>query len=267
MMDIDKIKEPPPGLFFAGSDEEEEGEDVTMQSAGDEVVPNFRLGRMSESPSLPCTPQRSSSAPSSHFPKLFLDDDDEIMSVESEPSVPTKRQAMVMEDSDSDIEVIEKSTDSRSGINNKTTVDTMPLSSTPEQKPLSPAPVAKKRRFSSPQQISTELPGDNSMLAYLGEVVVPNAWSNVSGRGYVTANESVMIYRERQGTQPSKPNPTTSVNDKNKTNGKKQVTLTSMLKSQPPKKVNKKKKTDTIVRLVNNKGIGMLTNNGCGLQS
>ena len=260
MVDIDKIKEPPPGLFFAGSDDEEE-EDVTMQSAGEEVVPNFRLGRMSESPSLPHTPQKSSSAPSSPFPKLFLDDDDEIMSVESGPSVPSKRQAVV-EDSDSDIEVIEKSADSRPVENDKTTVDTLPLSPTPEQKTLLPGPVAKKRRFSSPQQIFTELPEDNSMLAYLGEVVVPNAWSNVSGRGYVTANESVIIYRERQGT---KPNPTTSMNVKKKTDGKKQVTLTSMLKSQPPKKINKKK-TDTIVRLVNNKGIGMLTNNGCGSQ-
>jgi DNA repair protein RAD5 len=249
---------PPPGLFFAGSDEEEE-EDVIMQSAGDEVVSNPALGHMElESPSLPQTPQKSSSPPLSPLPKLFLDDDDEAMSVESGPSVPTKRQAVVMEDSDSDIEVIYKSRDSR-GLNDDTTLESLPLSPTPEQKPLSPAPVAKKRRVSSPQRIPTELSADNSMVAYLGEVVVPNAWSNVSGTGYITTNESVVIHRERQGTQPK---PSTSTNGKKKTDGKKQVTLTSMLKSQPPK-VNKKKKTDNIVRLVNNKGFGMLTDDCC----
>lgn len=263
MVDTDKIiNGPPPGLFFAGSDEEEE-EDVTMQPAGDEVASNpAALGHMSESPSLPQTPQKSSSAPLSPFPKLFLDDDDEAMSVESGPPVQTKRQAVVMEDSDSDIEVIEESRDSR-GLNNKAVLDALSLCPTSEQKPLSPAPVAKKRRFSSPQRISTELPADNSVVAYLGEVVVPNAWSNVSGTGYVTTNESVMIHRERQGTEPTKPKPATSTNGKKKADGKKQVTLTSMLKSQPPK-VNKKKKTDNIVRLVNTKGFGMLNDDRCG---
>jgi DNA repair protein RAD5 len=253
------INGPPPGLFFAGSDEEEE-EDVIMQSAGDEVVSNpAALRHMeSESPSLPQTPQKSSSPPLSPLPKLFLDDDDEAMSVESGPSVPTKRQAVVMEDSDSDIEVIYTSRDSR-GLNNDTTLESLPLSPITEQKPLSPAPMAKKRRVSSPQRISTELSADNSMVAYLGEVVVPNAWSNVSGTGYITTNESVVVHRERQGTQPK---PSTSTNGKKKTDGKKQVTLTSMLKSQPPK-VNKKKKTDNIVRLVNNKGFGMLTDDCC----
>lgn len=262
MVATDKmVNGPPPGLFFAGSDEEEEG-DVTMQPAGDEVVSNPEaLGHMSESPSLPQTPQKSSSPPLSPLPKLFLDDDDDAMSVELGPSVPTKRQAVVMEDSDSDIEVIEISRDTR-GLNNDTALDSLPLSATSEQEPLSPAPVAKKRRLSSPQRISTEVPADNSMVAYLGEVVVPNAWSNVSGTGYITANESVVIHRERQDTELTKPKPSTSTNGKKKADGKKQVTLTSMLKSQPPK-FNKKKKTDNIVRLVNNKGFGMLTDDGC----
>ncbi|KIM47670.1 hypothetical protein M413DRAFT_22297 [Hebeloma cylindrosporum] len=250
MVDTEEIiNDPPPGLFFAGSDEEEE-EDVTMQV---EVVPNpAAIGHMSESPNSPHTPQKSSSAPSSPFPKLFLDDDDEAMSVESGPSVPTKRQAVVIEDSDSDIEEIEKSRDSRPPLDNRTVANI--LSPSPEQT-LSSAPVAKKRRFSSPQTIATELPADSSMMTYLGEVVVPNAWSNVSGAGYITRDESVLIHRERQNTQAVKAKPATGTNGKKKTDGKKQVTLTSMVKSQPPKKLNKKKATDTIVRLVNNKGL------------
>jgi DNA repair protein RAD5 len=263
MADTDKVipNEPPPGMFFAGSDEEEE-EDVIMQPAEEGVESDSATlsGHMSESSSLPQTPQKSS-PPSSPRQKLFLDDDDddEPRPVESGPSVPTKRQAMVMEDSD--IEVIEISRDFRPKSKNKTAADSFPISPPPEQKLLSP--VVKKRRFSSPQRISAEILPDTFLPAYLGEIVVPNAWSNVSGKGYITANESVLVQRETGDAEPTKPKAAASTSGKKKPDGKKQITLTNMLKPQPPKATKKKKKTDTIVRLINNRGFGMLTDGTC----
>ncbi|KAF8956086.1 RAD5-like protein [Flammula alnicola] len=245
---------PPPGLFFAGSDDEDDPEDVVMS-----VVEPLDTGARS-SPSLPQTPQTSSSrsSPSNH--QLFLDDDDDdvAMSVPIEVSPSKKRQAVLEDGDDSDIEIIEKPIAPQKETKVKPTSNshTLPSSSTPTKKRSeSPTPMSKKRRLSPTQATPLHNPVADFLPTYLGEIVVPNAWSNVSGKDYVKPNEIVLIKREQEDVIPeaSKSKPTKGSNDKKKSDGKKQLTLATMLKTQPTK-ANKKKKTDTIVRLVNKKG-------------
>jgi DNA repair protein RAD5 len=94
---------------------------------------------------------------------------------------------------------------------------------------------------------------------YLGETIIANAWSNVSGRGYVKANDFIDVKRDTEDDDPptasSSKGKSASGSGSKKGDGKKQMKLSSMLKPLPPKPV-KKKKGDTIVRLVNKKGFG-----------
>ncbi|THV06582.1 hypothetical protein K435DRAFT_645293 [Dendrothele bispora CBS 962.96] len=114
----------------------------------------------------------------------------------------------------------------------------------PDSKP----PPTKKRRVSP-------VPSNNQNIefpVYIGEVVIPNAWSNVSGKGYVKINDTIRIEREEdEGSKVA----STSNNKGKKTDdkkGKKQMSITAMFKPQPMKR--SKKKEDTIVRLVTTRG-------------
>ena len=229
MEDIDMPDVSPPGLFFAGSDDDEPP-----------------IANSAKSSSLP-----PSSSPHSHV--LFLEDsDDDSMYISPKPSnVPEKaKRPMVIEEEDPDIQIMKHS---QVSAKTKTDQDSHPTSLSPtlDKKPLSPGPVAKKRRLLPPEHESSPNATEFSPI-YLGEVVISNAWSNVSGKGYVKQNETVVVKREEQelpqaGTSKLKP---TAVQ-----NGKKQISIATMLKPQPAKSTKKKKK-DNIVRLVNNKGSG-----------
>ena len=232
----------PPGLFFAGSDDELP------------VVDHVK------SPSLPPTSSPRTSAsrscPPGHL--LFLEDsdDDDCMYMSPKPSSSLEKaeRPTVIENGDPNIRIMKHSqvsTDIKSNQHSRFTS----LSPTLDEKTL-PGPVAKKRRLLPPEHESPPNLSTEFLPMYLGEVVIPNAWSNVSGRGYVKPNETVLVKREEQdlpqaGT--SKPKPTTVQSSK-----KKQISIATMLKPQPVKtsKSAKKKKTDSIVRLVNNKGFG-----------
>ncbi|KAL0575237.1 DNA helicase rad5 [Marasmius crinis-equi] len=120
-------------------------------------------------------------------------------------------------------------------------------------------PPAKKRRISPrppPAVASTSTEGVK-FPAYIGEFLVVNAWSTVSGKGYVKRNDLVRITRDDDEDPKASSSKTTKDkkggNGKKKSEGKKQVALTSMFKSKPTN-FNKKKKADTIVRLVNQRG-------------
>ncbi|KAF8444821.1 SNF2 family N-terminal domain-containing protein [Boletus edulis BED1] len=102
-------------------------------------------------------------------------------------------------------------------------------------------PPTKRRRLSLSTQPKPAIKSDGM---YLGTVLVPNAWSTVKGKGYIKPGDEVMIERD---TPEDTSAAGTSVKGK-----KKQLTLKSMLKSQPVKNV--KRKTDTIVRLTNKGG-------------
>ncbi|KDR85554.1 hypothetical protein GALMADRAFT_51611 [Galerina marginata CBS 339.88] len=239
---------PPPGLFFAGSDDDEEIEDFAMAGIDDDSH------QKPESSSLPQTPRTCSSMSSPPNEPLFLEDDEDDaaeVSALADFTPSRKRQALVDDDDDSDLEIIEKPTISRKsspGVSTTNFPDTLIFTS---KKSQSPTPVTKKRRISPATGTPPAIPP-----TYLGEIVVPNAWSNVSGKGYVQPNDTIKVQREQRDEPapgPSKPKPSNTSNGKKRADGKKQITLSNMLKSQPAKP-NKKKKTDTIVRLVNQKG-------------
>ena len=223
----------PPGFFFAGSDDDDE-------------------------PPISHSAKSSSFPPASSPPSqlLFLEgsDDDDSMYMSPKPSAFSEKakRPIVIEDEDPDIQTMEYSqvsTEIKSDQHSRPTS----LSPTLDKKMLLPGPAAKKRRLLPPEHESLPNRATEFLPIYLGEVVISNAWSNVSGKGYVKPNETVVVKREEQdfpqaGT--SKPKPTTVQSGK-----KKQISIATMLKSQPAKSTKKKKK-DNIVRLVNNKGFG-----------
>ena len=221
----------PPGLFFAGSDDDEPP-----------------IASSAKSSSIP-----PSSSPS-HILFLEESDDDDSMYMLPKPSTFSEnaKRPFAIEEEDPDIQIVGHSQDSTKI---KCDQHSRPISLSPtlDKKTLLPEPVAKKRRLLPPEHESPPNHTTEFSPIYLGEVVITNAWSNVSGKGYVKQNETVVVKREEQdlpqaGT--SKPKPMAVQNGK-----KKQISITTMLKPQPVKSTKKKKK-DNIVRLVNNKGSG-----------
>ena len=222
---------PPEGLFFAGSDDEEE--DVVM-----------------DTPGTPTASSRASSPPTALF---IPSSDDEDLAVEDVMTpMKQKRRLSVQEDeSDSGIDlpllnVKEQATSVKSI---RVSMDKMPTVSEtyPVKLPASSPQSPKKRRIFPPN-----VRPPTSQPTYLGEILVPNAWSNVSGKGYVKPDESIQIRRDTQ-IEP-KPGPS-KIQGKKKGDKKNQMSLTAMLKSKPVKSF-KKTKTDNIVRLFNSRGFG-----------
>lgn len=107
-------------------------------------------------------------------------------------------------------------------------------------------PPAKKRRL-SPVQTASQVPCFCPI--YLGDVFVENAWSTASGKGYVKPGESVIIQRDGPNSMPTSSKTQKSTKG---ISGKKQATITSMMKPQTTKIA--KKKVDTVVRISNQRG-------------
>jgi DNA repair protein RAD5 len=161
------------------------------------------------------------------------------------------KRPIVIEEEDPDIQLMnlpQVSTKIKSDQDSRPTS----LSPTLDKKTLLSGPAAKKRRLLPPEHETSPNHATEFLPIYLGEVVISNAWSNVSGKGYVKQNETVVVQREEQdlpqaGTSKAKPTV--------QSGKKKQISIATMLKPQPAKSTKKKKK-DNIVRLVNNKGSG-----------
>jgi DNA repair protein RAD5 len=251
-MDVVAGDQPPPALFFAGSDDEDERSSVAMSM--DDLPVNH------SSPSLPQTPITSSPPPNE---KLFLDDsDDENLLLEG-PMRSVKRSQSTMQES-SHVEVFELEQltrrDSKSRVNPEDKSPLRPLSLMPEGSSSYVLP-QKKRRMLPKLQATQPL----TTVHFLGEVLVPNAWSTVSGKGYVKPNENFSVRRdEDEESKPAKSKLANGASVAKKANHK-QMTLTSMLKTQS-QKLSKKKKKDTIVRLVNEHDVGayLCIFNSCG---
>ncbi|RDB29142.1 DNA repair protein RAD5 [Hypsizygus marmoreus] len=232
-MDDELSDGPPSGLFFAGSDDEDE--DVAM-----------------ERPESPTGPTSGASSP----PSLFIqdsDDDEPMEPIEHSP-LPHKRKIIIPDDVlDEALELPSAGPSSRHSSSSRTLdeVSKKSASPTPKSKPSKKSdsrPPAKKRRISPPAASSTPLPFPPT---YLGEILIPNAWSNVSGKGYIKCNDPIQIHRDEQ--VESKPGPSKSAANGKKGDGKKQMSLTAMLKPLPSK-AKKKVKTDSIVRILNSRG-------------
>jgi DNA repair protein RAD5 len=230
MDDVELTNGPPEGLFFAGSDDE--GEEAVMDTA-------------------PETPAPSSSA-SSPPAALFItgsDDEDMVEVVEVVTPLKQKRRLSLPAEDDSDSGTELPTLKVKERAHSVQSVDKMSVvsGSLPAKASASPPPPLKKRRIS--------VPPPAAQPTYLGDILVPNAWSNVSGKGYVKPNESVQIKRDEQ--IESRPGPSKAANSQGKKKGdnKKQMSLTTMLKTKPAKS-SKKTKADNIVRLFNSRGFG-----------
>jgi len=105
----------------------------------------------------------------------------------------------------------------------------------------------KRRKLSPPS-------GFDFKSAFLGSVVVANAWSTVKGKGYVKNGDPILVEWDRLKQEDDIPRK----NDKKKPPQKrgKQLTITTLMK---PRQDNfKKKKQNDIVRLTNGGGFGEL---------
>jgi DNA repair protein RAD5 len=115
---------------------------------------------------------------------------------------------------------------------------------------------AKKRRV-SPASVASQSPPQSTY--YLGSFIVGNAWSTVKGKGYTKSGDKINIEREAQdvesfrGTSAAVKGKKGKATDKGK---KKQLSIATMMKHQQPK--ISKKKTNTVVRLTNSRGFGVL---------
>jgi DNA repair protein RAD5 len=193
-------------------------------------------------------------------PRLFFaDSEDEDETYASYFATPKKRNTPVLGekyDTSSDIEM-----PSFKDIPRASSVTS--LSSVPFQRDgaSSPAPSVesierptKKRRVTSVTDTS-QVPFES---IYLGSFIVGNAWSTVKGQGYVKSGDQIQVERN-QDERPSVKEAAAAKAKKGKTpnNGKtKQLSIATMMKA--PQLKTSKKKTNTVVRLTNSRGFGML---------
>lgn len=119
-----------------------------------------------------------------------------------------------------------------------------------ERQSRSPVRPAKKRRISPTPTNETTLQSS----VYLGEFMA-RGWSTVKGKEYIKMNEPVSLARDiPEVAQPSKNS--TKPAGKSKTGRSKQLSLTTMMKSQP--KPSNPKKASTVIHLNNARGFGEL---------
>ncbi|KAJ4485680.1 RAD5-like protein [Lentinula aciculospora] len=228
----------PPALFFTSSDDEDAAMVIDSdnlkaecsKAAQDEQKRLFLPAESDDDEDIPMIPQKRGSSPDIYHENLDM----EAVDIQRASSVSASSMSeRISISSDSEEEAVSRSFKKRQTV-----------------------PSAKKRRLSP--SLALLSPSDNTQFpVYVGEFLVPNAWSSIAGSGYVKINDVVKIERDVDYSRPSEA--TTKgkkkVDDKNKSNGgKKQVSLTSMLKAQPTR-APKKKTTDTIVRLVTSRGI------------
>ncbi|KAK0465497.1 P-loop containing nucleoside triphosphate hydrolase protein [Desarmillaria tabescens] len=259
-------------LFFADSDDEPAAGDAPMNV---EEVTHLPQRRNSE----PLFLGNEDSGDDSNAYKVSMDLDDESHDVtqrsrseplfledseDDEPLYPTAPSAsskgkrpMIKEPCDSDIEVSSVAdvprASSVSSFSDRVSVSPPPVTGKSKEKRSPEKPPIKKRKISHPSGLpAVELDITLFKATYIGEFVVPNAWSNVSGKGYVKRNDIVRIERDQKDRSQSTPGekkekPTM------KGNGKKQLSIATMFRPQPVQP--SRKKGDSIVRLLNSRGL------------
>ncbi|KAK0198774.1 SNF2 family N-terminal domain-containing protein [Armillaria mellea] len=257
-------------LFFAGSDDESASGGAPMNV--EEVVhlpqrrnsePLFLLNEDSgDDPSASKVSmdldeetrdvtQRSRSEP------LFLEDsEDDDPSYPVAPSSSSKGKRPITEELyDSDIEVSSVAdvprASSASSFSDRVSVSPPPITKKKEEKTSPEKPPLKKQKLSHPPGLPTvELDVTLFTATYIGEFVVPNAWSNVSGK-YIKRNDIVRIERDQKDRSQSSSSEKRGKSN-TKGNGKKQLSIATMFKPQSVQP--SKRKADSIVRLLNSRG-------------
>ena len=173
-------------------------------------------GWFGQEPQLPET-EGGSEPPSE---PLFLSDDDEVM--EQDPS-PVKEVAKV-------------------------------LKKRPSPPPgESPRP-SKRRRLSNPatpKRDAFQVEANSPAGFYLGEVVIDNAYSLVSGKEAIKAGEKIWLYRDKHTSDPMRTKSAPLTKPKDSKSKLKQLTLTGVVKKPAATAKLDKKKVDHIVYIIN----------------
>lgn len=117
----------------------------------------------------------------------------------------------------------------------------------------SPRP-SKRRRFSNPpapkQNISQT--GVESLAGlYLGEIVIDNAYSLLSGKDVIKPGEKIWLYRDKHALDPMRMKTVPLTKPKDGKSNLKQLTLTGMTKKPATSTKPEKKKADHIVYIIN----------------
>ncbi|KAJ3890429.1 DNA repair protein RAD5 [Lentinula edodes] len=235
----------PPALFFAGSDDEDAAmavESTELKATESSISSQVEHRQLflptdsdDEEEDIPIIPQKRGSSPDIHHEDIDEMDLDTIDIPRATSVSASSMSEYISISSDSEEEAVTR----------------------PMKKKKQVSPPAKKRRLSP----SFALPSPTDIIQfpiYVGEFLVPNAWSSISGSGYVTTNDNVRIERDVDYSKISEVSTKRKGKGKEKANekngGKKQVSIKSMINAQPVKAPNKRT-TDTIVRLVTTRGV------------
>jgi DNA repair protein RAD5 len=216
----------PPPDFFASDDESDVGDESPTEAALSE--PDMA------GPSIPSS-QNSNEVAATDYP-LFLPDEEDAdygdVLVERLRAASVHPDAVPADDVDmSDIFGIPHQSGSKRAARYQPEEDIQP----------------NKRRKPS-------LPPDSGFTsAFLGSIVVANAWSTVKGKGYIKNGDPVLVEWDKLKQEEELPRKS----DKKKLpkKGGKQLTITALMK---PRQENfkRKKKQNDIVRLTNRGGFG-----------
>lgn len=223
--DDEMIPPEPSGQFFAESDDDE-----------DEIMEV-------EAPKPPSSPL------SSHSEPLFLDggDEDEEEQPVAGPSKAPESLKRRQTPDDFDILDVEGLVGKNQPEADSALSSEKPIASSSKHPPPSQSSERPSKRVRRATSEPNSAPAIDEPM-YLGEFIVPNAWSTSSGK-CAAINEEVSIFREDlEAPAPSK----TAAKGKKKEDGKKQMSIAAMFKGQPAKP--NKKKVDSIVRIANKRG-------------
>ncbi|KXN90093.1 DNA repair protein RAD5 [Leucoagaricus sp. SymC.cos] len=215
----------PTQLFFVGSDDEDE-----------QMVPVLvEEGSSHESEPIPPSDDPQTPARSPLSSALFLTashEDEAEEKLLASPPKPPQKTIVTVEDDDIAVEVAPATIpilpEYTQGASTSDHFGEPPT----KKRRLSPVPQAQSSRFTP---------------TYLGDILVENAWSTASGKGYAKSGDSILVHRDQSSTSGIQTKKTGK-----KSGGKKQGSITSMLKPQTTKPT--KKKVDSVVRLKNLRG-------------
>ncbi|KAI0334349.1 hypothetical protein GY45DRAFT_1318351 [Cubamyces sp. BRFM 1775] len=222
--------------FFAGSDDEEMGEQAPS--------PHSPQASASQLAPLDATQSRLPT----QKPLFFADSDDDEPSNYAPATIPELPDTAEESELDLDVEMPEFVDVPRASSVSSTSSG---LNDHRDSSPHSPPPLLKheerpqKRRRTSP---AAQPVASVAESMYLGSFLVDRAWSTVKGTGYIKPGEEILIERE----EPDKPPPPPAKKPVKDKGGKKQLTIASMFKPAPPKP--SRKKQDSVVRLTNSRG-------------
>ena len=216
----------PPPDFFASDGESEVGATTPAETVPSEPEPASGIP----------SSQTSNEDPAADNP-LFLPDEEDV----DYSDTPVERLRLVS---------------TRPDANPADDVDMSEVFGIPQAGGSKPAPKRQREEVSQPnKRRRLSPPSDPDFVsAFLGSIVVANAWSTVKGKGYIKNGDPILVEWDtlkQEDDVPRKGNKKRPLQKKGK-----QLTITALMK---PRQDNfKRKKQNDIVRLTNKGGFGEL---------